>query len=89
MNSCPPLRRLSADHARWLAAMARPASADVGGARLLALWDVEILPHRRAGGGLHPGVGDGKLIEPTGKAFEGFLYWDCVVAERNFDEYAP
>jgi hemerythrin-like domain-containing protein len=45
---CPPLRRLSADHARWLAALATPAGADGGGARLLALWDAEIQPHCRA-----------------------------------------
>jgi hypothetical protein len=48
MSLCPALRRLSADHARWLAALARPASADGGGARLLALWDAEIQPHCRA-----------------------------------------
>lgn len=48
MTLCPQLRRLSADHARWLAALARPASADEGGARLLALWDAEIQPHCRA-----------------------------------------
>jgi hypothetical protein len=45
---CPQLRRLSADHARWLVELARPAGVDGGGARLLALWDVEIQPHCRA-----------------------------------------
>jgi hypothetical protein len=48
MSLCPELRRLSADHARWLAALARPASADGSGARFLALWDAEIQPHCRA-----------------------------------------
>jgi Hemerythrin HHE cation binding domain len=45
---CPQLRRLSAEHARWLAELALPAGADGGGARLLALWDAEIQPHCRA-----------------------------------------
>jgi hypothetical protein len=45
---CPPLRRLSADHARWQAELARPADAGGGAARLLALWDREIVPHCRA-----------------------------------------
>jgi hemerythrin-like domain-containing protein len=48
MSLCPPLRRLSADHARWLAALARPTGADGGAARLLALWEAEIQPHCRA-----------------------------------------
>jgi hemerythrin-like domain-containing protein len=48
MSLCPQLRRLSADHARWLTALARPPSADEGGARLLALWDTEIRAHCRA-----------------------------------------
>jgi iron-sulfur cluster repair protein YtfE (RIC family) len=48
VSLCPPLRRLSAEHARWLAALARPTSAVGGGARLLALWDAEIQPHCRA-----------------------------------------
>ena len=48
MSLCPPLRRLSADHARWLSALARPADVEGGGPRLLALWDAEILPHCRA-----------------------------------------
>jgi len=48
MTLCPPLRRLSADHARWLAELARPAGAEGGGGRLLALWDAEIQPHCRA-----------------------------------------
>jgi hemerythrin-like domain-containing protein len=45
---CPQLRRLSADHARWLVELAQPASADGGSAQLLALWDAEIQPHCRA-----------------------------------------
>jgi hypothetical protein len=48
VSLCPQLRRLSADHARWLAELARPTSADGDGARLLALWDAEIQPHCRA-----------------------------------------
>jgi hemerythrin-like domain-containing protein len=48
MSLCPQLRRFSADHTRWLAALARPASADGGGGRLLALWDEEIQAHCRA-----------------------------------------
>ena len=48
MTLCPQLRRLSAEHARWLAALASPADADGGGARLLVLWDAEIQPHCRA-----------------------------------------
>jgi hemerythrin HHE cation binding domain-containing protein len=48
VSLCPPLRSLSADHARWLAALARPTGADGGGARLVALWDAEIQPHCRA-----------------------------------------
>jgi hemerythrin-like domain-containing protein len=48
VNLCPQLRRLSADHARWLAELARPASEGGGGARLLALWDAEIQAHCRA-----------------------------------------
>ena len=48
MSLCPQLRRLSADHARWLEELARPVGADGGGARLLALWDAEIQPHCRA-----------------------------------------
>ncbi len=49
MNLCPRLRRLSADHARWLAATGRRAGEDEAGraARLLALWEAEILPHCR------------------------------------------
>ncbi|HET6923948.1 MAG TPA: hemerythrin domain-containing protein [Anaeromyxobacteraceae bacterium] len=49
MNLCPQLRRLSADHARWLAAAGRRAGEDEEGraARLLALWDEEILAHCR------------------------------------------
>ena len=50
MNLCPPLRRLSAEHARWLEEIERWAAEDPAsrGARLLALWDAEILAHCRA-----------------------------------------
>ncbi len=50
MNLCPQLRRLSAGHARWLAELGRRALEDEGGraARLLDLWEGEILPHCRA-----------------------------------------
>jgi hypothetical protein len=48
VSLCPQLRRLSADHARWLEELARPTGADGGGARLLALWDAEIQPRCRA-----------------------------------------
>jgi iron-sulfur cluster repair protein YtfE (RIC family) len=50
VNLCPQLRRLSAEHARWLADVARWAGEDEAAhaARLLALWDSEILPHFRA-----------------------------------------
>lgn len=48
MSLCTPLRHLSADHARWLSALARSVGVDGGGAGLLALWDAEILPHCRA-----------------------------------------
>jgi iron-sulfur cluster repair protein YtfE (RIC family) len=50
VNLCPQLRRLSAEHARWLAEIARQAREDEAGLseRLLALWDAEILPHCRA-----------------------------------------
>ncbi|HUL59747.1 MAG TPA: hemerythrin domain-containing protein [Anaeromyxobacteraceae bacterium] len=50
MNLCPELRRLSAEHARWLAEIERRA-AEAGAdraARLLALWNAEIFPHCRA-----------------------------------------
>ncbi len=50
MNLCPQLRRLQAEHSRWLAGCGRrggEAEADHA-ARLLALWDAEILPHCRA-----------------------------------------
>ena len=49
MTLCPQLRRLAAEHARWLAEIGRPGpagDADPPG-RLLALWDEEILPHCR------------------------------------------
>jgi hypothetical protein len=47
---CPPLRGLAADHARWRARLERraweaPASR---AARLLALWEGQILPHCQA-----------------------------------------
>ncbi len=49
MKVCPELRRLSAQHARWLAETASGWN-DVGdhASRLLDLWDREILPHCRA-----------------------------------------
>jgi iron-sulfur cluster repair protein YtfE (RIC family) len=43
---CPELRRLQAEHARWLAALAREGAAPRA-ARLLALWEEEIQPHCR------------------------------------------
>ncbi len=50
MNLCPELRCLSAEHARWLAEIEReaPEGGPDRAARLLALWDAEILPHCRA-----------------------------------------
>lgn len=50
MTLCPQLRGLAAEHARWRAGLARregeaPASR---AARLLALWEEEVLPHCRA-----------------------------------------
>ncbi len=50
MTLCPQLRRLSAEHARWLADIGRWASAgqEDRTSRLLALWDTEVLPHCRA-----------------------------------------
>jgi iron-sulfur cluster repair protein YtfE (RIC family) len=50
VNLCPQLRRLSAEHARWLADIASWAGAgdEDRRARLLALWDLEVLPHCRA-----------------------------------------
>jgi len=49
VESCPELRRLSAEHARWLAEAARLGREDEAAlaSRLLALWDGEILPHCR------------------------------------------
>jgi hypothetical protein len=46
---CPQLRSLSAEHARWLTELERRGLEDPGSraARLLALWDTEILPHCR------------------------------------------
>jgi len=48
MRLCPQLRRLSAAHARWTAALSGPAGEDGGRARALALWDSEIQAHCRA-----------------------------------------
>ncbi len=50
MTLCPELRRLSAEHARWLSEVERWEREDQASrsARLLALWDAEILPHCRA-----------------------------------------
>jgi iron-sulfur cluster repair protein YtfE (RIC family) len=50
VNLCPELRRLSAEHARWLARIARQVQEDEAShaARLVALWDAEVLPHCRA-----------------------------------------
>ena len=46
---CPQLRHLSAEHARWLEELERERREGVDrGARLLALWEAEILPHFRA-----------------------------------------
>jgi hypothetical protein len=48
VNLCPELRRLSAEHARWLAQLARrPEGEETRASRLLALWEREILPHCR------------------------------------------
>jgi hemerythrin-like domain-containing protein len=43
---CPQLRRLQAEHARWLAALGHEGDAHRA-ARLLALWEEEIQPHCR------------------------------------------
>lgn len=50
MTLCPELRRLSAEHGRWLAEIARRAAGDEAerAAWLLAVWDAEVLPHCRA-----------------------------------------
>jgi len=50
VNLCSPLRRLQAEHARWLARAGRRAKEPEAdhAARLLALWEAEILPHCRA-----------------------------------------
>src|SRR5512137_3160423 len=47
---CPPLRRLSSEHERWLAAVESwvGASEEERCSRLLALWNAEVLPHCRA-----------------------------------------
>jgi hypothetical protein len=49
VNLCPQLQRLSAEHARWLADIAAWAGAgdEDRRARLLALWNLEVLPHIR------------------------------------------
>jgi hemerythrin-like domain-containing protein len=45
---CPQLRRLVAEHARWVAEIERrPGCTADRAARLLALWEGEILPHCR------------------------------------------
>lgn len=46
MTLCPELRRLQAEHAGWLAQLAGEAG-EGRAARLLALWEEEILPHCR------------------------------------------
>ncbi len=50
MTLCPQLRRLSAEHARWLAEIASwgRAGDEDRTARLLKLWELEVLPHCRA-----------------------------------------
>lgn len=50
MTLCPQLRRLSAEHARWRSEIEWGAGEATGerAARLLALWEAEILPHCRA-----------------------------------------
>ena len=50
MTLCPQLRRLSAEHARWLADIAAWEGVGEGErrARLLALWDRHVLHHCRA-----------------------------------------
>jgi hypothetical protein len=44
VNLCPELRRLQAEHARWLAELGEEEGRED---RLLALWEAEILPHCR------------------------------------------
>ena len=44
MNLCPELRRLQAEHARWLEELGVEEGRED---RLLALWEEEILPHCR------------------------------------------
>ncbi len=50
MTLCPQLRRLSAEHARWLADIAgwQGIGEEDRRSRLLALWELEVLPHCRA-----------------------------------------
>jgi hypothetical protein len=49
VNLCPELRRLQAEHARWLARLAELQREDEGlrAGQLVALWAEEILPHCR------------------------------------------
>jgi hypothetical protein len=47
VSLCPELRRLSAEHARWVKDLAAGRGGAGCAARLLALWDAEILPHFR------------------------------------------
>lgn len=47
MNLCPELRRLQAEHARWLQELERRAEGEGVAARLLTLWKTEIQPHCR------------------------------------------
>ena len=46
MTLCPELQRFQADHARWLAELGRE-DEEGRAARLLVLWEEEILPHCR------------------------------------------
>jgi hypothetical protein len=50
VKACPELRRLSAQHASWLAEVAALGGGNGSdrASRLLDLWDREILPHCRA-----------------------------------------
>ncbi len=50
MTLCPQLRRLSAEHARWAENFAgwEGTAEEDRCSRLLALWQLEILPHCRA-----------------------------------------
>lgn len=50
MKACPELRRLSAEHDRWLAELARLGREGAArrASRLLDLWDREVFPHCRS-----------------------------------------